>query len=144
MSTTDEDNLWEAALSENPDAGYAQTIIGILKDELFMPELPDLEEEEAYESILPAVEYTSGSILEVSPNPANEMIRVTIPVENSPSLSKKLVIKELISGQLIFRKDVSNTKDVEISTINLHTGLYIVYLVTESGLLSQQIIIIHR
>ncbi len=76
--------------------------------------------------------------LQVSPNPANEILQINFGNKTSSSVELRN-----IQGQLVYQTTASNKKELSISTKNLIEGIYILNVVNGNTRISRKIVIAH-
>jgi len=76
LDSTREAILLGIAMSKSPEAGYAQSILGLLTGQMFMPTVPDLGgERNSHHSMLALI----PEALQLSPNPVSDILQVRVP-----------------------------------------------------------------
>ncbi|MCC7465483.1 MAG: hypothetical protein IT261_04405, partial [Saprospiraceae bacterium] len=92
LSPAQEETLLGIANSSSLEAGYAQTMLGILTGRVFMPKLPALMEERSNNS--QTLQLSKVGVLLVSPNPANDVINIQLPKAIDRSANRILELRD--------------------------------------------------
>lgn len=137
LSFAQKTTLLSIATASSPEAGYAQTLLGILTDTVFMPRLPDFGGERSIEQ----TEIATVKVLEVSPNPVGDLLRVRFP---SSELARTLELRSLGTGALVQSVNATDTEATTLSVQHLPSGVYLVVLRTRDGVIDQQKIIVQH
>lgn len=123
--------LFDIAYSYSAQAGYAQTLLGILYDASFEPNYPEVPEEREDAGWNNSVTRPANDkLLAVYPNPTSDVL--TINVRATAVSEKSRIFISSIYGKLIGDYSV----DMPVMTINvayLIPGFYSVAIVTENG-----------
>ncbi len=123
LSTAQETTLDNIVASRTPSAGYAKSLLTILNDDIFDPELPDLLEERSVESI---VSGETHQVFSIKPNPASGFVNISIP-KHAEAAGGILRITNL-NGRVIKELSVETGQEVTVSIADWKDGLYIASL----------------
>jgi hypothetical protein len=137
LSNAQKATLLNIATASSPEAGYAQTLLGILTDTVFMPRLPDFGGERGIENTEPAVR----RVLEVSPNPVGDLLQVRFPL----SLAEQTIeLRSLTTGTLVQSVNATNLESIALPVQHLPSGAYLIVLRTQDKIVEQQKIIVQH
>ena len=135
LSSTQEATLLGIAESSSQEAGYAQSILGILTGQVFMPKLPDLGGER---SSSPSGQPALIGALQVSPNPVSDVLEVQVPKQVDRAVSQILELRDMATGILVQRIRVPDGNNVSISVQALPSGLYLLSLQEQGIVIARQ------
>jgi len=140
LSQGQEAILLGIATSPNPEAGYAQSLLGILKGQIFMPNLPDLGgERESRQTEKPDLLET----MQVSPNPVSDVLQVKIP-RWSRETNRSLELREMATGRMVERVPILDGGDIAIPVEALPTGLYLLILQEKGVAIDRQKVVVQH
>jgi len=137
LSSIQETALLAVAEAPSPEAGYAQTLLGILKGTTFMPRLPDLGGERSAapnKTVVP-----SG--LEISPNPVNDLLQVRF---RPATVQQVLELRGLTTGILVQSVDVSGQESITLPVQQLPSGLYLLVLREQGAVVGHQKVVVQH
>lgn len=137
LSEAQETTLLAIAEAPTPEAGYAQTLLGLLTGRVFMPRLPDLDTERSAE---PNQAFVSSS-LEISPNPVSDLLRVRL---QPSALQQTLELRALATGALVQSVDVSGQESLTLTVQHLPSGLYVLVLREQGGVVAHQKVVVQH
>jgi len=136
LNSTQEATLLGIAESSSQEAGYAQSILGILTGQVFMPKLPDLGGDR---SSTPYSEQPALiGALQVSPNPVSDVLQVQIPKSVDKTASQVLELRDMATGILVQRIRVPDGNNVSISVQSFPSGLYLLSLQEQGIVIARQ------
>jgi len=80
-----------------------------------------------------------ATLLEVAPNPVNDVLQVTI-TRNAIELpiSQTIELRELATGRLVYSADITDQNRWSIPVHHLPAGVYVVRLIDEQSGITQQ------
>jgi len=132
LSGTEKDDLLDIAMAESPDAGYAQALLSLLIDTMFMPTLPDIGEE-SFIALPPQLPVADISVnLQIYPNPTDDILNIQIPIASDITAHREILLHEMITGRLVKSIDVSNLSIVTFTLDDFISGVYMATL-NENG-----------
>jgi hypothetical protein len=137
LSEAQETALLSVAEAHSPEAGYAQTLLGILTGRTFMPKLPDLDTERSAEP----VKAVASSGLEISPNPVNDLLRVRL---QPSAIQQTLELRALATGALVQSVDVSGQESLTLPVRHLPSGLYLLVLREQGAVVVHQKVVVQH
>lgn len=137
LSEAQETALLAVAEAPSPEAGYAQTLLGILTGRTFMPRLPDLDTERSAEPD----KAVASSGLEVSPNPVGDLLRVRL---QPSAIQQTLELRALATGALVQSVDVSGQESLTLPVRHLPSGLYLLVLREQGAVVAHQKVIVQH
>lgn len=137
LSSTQEASLLAVAEAASPEAGYAQTLLGILTGRVFMPKLPDLGTERSVEQ--GSTLATTG--LETSPNPVSDLLLVRVP---RATVSQTLELWSPATGTLAQRAETTGREAISLPVRHLPAGLYLLVLREQGAVVNHRKVIIQH
>ena len=142
LSSAQATTLQNIANAPNPEAGYAQTLLGMLTGQVFMPTLPVLENKERSTETTNTL---SVNGLQVSPNPVSDLLQVQISYITDHDSRLTLELRELTTGRQVYSAKVNDQDTLLIPVVQLPAGMYLVQLRSQqSGVTSQQKVIVQH
>jgi hypothetical protein len=135
LNSSQEAVLTSIAESSSPEAGYAQTLLGILKGITFMPTVPDLDPQRNGQ--VPVKPNLSGA-LQVSPNPVGYNLQVGLPEAAENSTDRVLELCDMATGRLIQSIHVGYENSITISVASFPSGFYVLSLKDQGAVLARQ------
>lgn len=138
LSAAQEAVLQQIASDASPEAGYAQSLLGILKGQVFMPGKPELGEERSAQTAKTALES-----LEIAPNPVSEQLTVRMAAAPE-TLERTLELRELSGGGLVKQFEVSEARERSIFVQNLPAGVYVLCLLEQGAVIARKKVIIQH
>ena len=136
LSASQEESLLGIATSSSQEAGYAQTVLGILTGRVFMPKVPVLNGERSSNPI-PSPQSKAGVLL-VSPNPANDVLNIQLPRLIDRSANRVLELMDITTGILVQQIAVPDESSVSISVQTLPAGIYVLTLREQGVVITYQ------
>jgi len=130
LSAADDTLLNQIALKPTPAAGYAQALLGLLKEQVFMPAPLDLgekeeKEEEERSNKSSRVEPIAKEFV-VTPNPAGHIIQLQLPPSTATDL--RVVCFDLVTGRLAHTISLQSGGTTTIPVENWQEGMYLFVL----------------
>lgn len=139
LSNEQKSTLLTIASASTPEAGYAQTLLGILADTVFMPRLPNFGIAER-NSVTDYIT-VSPRVLEVSPNPVSDLLLVR---PTQATRSQIIELRALTTNTLVQSIDVTGLESLTLSVQNLPSGIYLVVLRTQGEVVDRRKIIVQH
>lgn len=140
LSQVQEAILLDMATSPSPEAGYAQSLLGILKGQIFMPKLPDLGgDREGFQTERPSLLET----MQLSPNPVSDVLQVQVPHWDGKK-SRVLEMRELSTGRLVKGIPMLDGGDIAIPVEALPSGLYLLILQEKGIAIDRQKVVVQH
>jgi len=136
LSSAQEATLLSIAEAPSPEAGYAQSLLGILTGQTFMPKVPDLGGERNAPSL--SVQTTLPDLLQVSPNPVSNLLEVRIKQPVSKSSAQTLDLHDLVTGILMRSIQIAEESTLFISVEDLSEGIYLLTLRGQGGTIARK------
>jgi hypothetical protein len=141
LNTTQLTTLQGIAESPSPEAGYAQSMLGILTGQIFMPRVPDLGgERNAPHSTRADI----ADVLSISPNPVSDILQVQVPQPFGKSGRKTLELRDLSTGILIRNIQAPDGGDISISVETLPSGIYLLTLKEQSVTIARKKVVVQH
>lgn len=137
LSGPQQATLLAVAEAPSPEAGYAQTLLGILTGQVFTPKLPDLGGERS--AGLSKTVVSSG--LEISPNPVNDLLQVRI---QPATVQQTLELRALTTGNLVHSVDVSGEESFTLPVRHLPSGIYLLVLREQGAVVGHQKVVVQH
>jgi len=140
LNDLQEVTLLSIAESSSPEAGYAQTLLGILTGSVFMPRLPDLGGERSAESEKKSNPYG----LLVSPNPVSNLLQVQAPHRTGRAMQQTLDLRVLATGELVYSANIMGQDIILVPVQHLPQGLYLLTLREQGAIVDRQKVIVQH
>lgn len=128
------------AEAPSPEAGYAQSLLGLLTGRVFAPELPDVVTERQQETTTSV----SESWLEIAPNPADEQLRVSLLKVPHQQERLMLELRDLGTGRLVHSMNMSEGNVGFLTVKQLPPGLYILTLRNDHTILEVKKVLVQH
>jgi len=141
LSSVQEAMLQNIAELPTVEAGYAQSLLGLLKGQMFMPRVPDLGGER---NNLTSIRLGAQEVLQVSPNPVSHLLQVQVSAPLDQSISRTLELRALATGNLVRSVRVQDGSAIFISVQDLPSGLYLLILQDQGVVIERKKIAIQR
>ncbi len=141
LNNTQEATLLAVAESSSQEAGYAQSILGILTGQVFMPKLPNLGGER---NAPPTKQPSLFGSLQLSPNPVSDVLYVQVPQGIVMAGSQVLELRDMATGIMVQRISVLDRNSIAISVQALPSGLYLLSLQDQDKVIARQKIAIQH
>ncbi|MBN8677231.1 MAG: hypothetical protein J0M29_03345 [Chitinophagales bacterium] len=142
LNAAQEETLLGIANSSSQEAGYAQSILGILTGRTFMPRLPNLTGERSDAPL--AAQPSKMGVLQVAPNPANETILVQLPKQVQIGAERVLELRDIATGILVQQVQAPDDSNVSLSVQTTPSGIYILSLLEKGVVVARQKITIQH
>jgi hypothetical protein len=142
LNPAQEETLLGIANSSSLEAGYAQTVLGILTGRVFMPKLPVLIEERS--SNPQTSQPGKVGVLLASPNPANDVLNIQLPKAIDRSANRILELRDIATGALIQQVAAPDDSSVSLLVQNVPAGIYVLILREHGVVIARQKITIQH
>ncbi|MBN8679301.1 MAG: hypothetical protein J0M29_13825 [Chitinophagales bacterium] len=142
LNAAQEETLLGIANSSSQEAGYAQSILGILTGRTFMPRLPNLTGERSDTPL--AAQSSKMGVLQVAPNPANETILVQLPKQVHLGAERVLELRDIATGILVQQVQAPDDSNVSLSVQTTPSGIYVLSLLEKGVVVARQKITIQH
>lgn len=136
LSAADSVLLNGIARKATPASGYAQTLLGLLKGQVFLPEplnfgKGDEKEEKEEERSGSLTQQFPAADFRVTPNPAHLLLQISLPAADGNS-NVKVTCYDLVSGRLIHTLSLPSGGATSLNIENWHEGVYL-FVMEENG-----------
>lgn len=143
LSATDSILLNGIAQKSSPVAGYAQTLLGLLKEQVFMPAPLDLGGRER-NTPQQREEALAGRTFTIAPNPAHQSLQIQLPVATEVDTDVQLICFDLVTGRLVHTVSMLSGGSVNLSVENWHEGVYLFALQQNGKIIDRKRILIQH
>jgi hypothetical protein len=132
--------LQKIAVAPSQESGYAQSLLGILTGQVFMPNLPNLIGSERNNFL----DRTKESLTFLtSPNPVNDILKITFPEQLNKGKIGFIELKNL-TGHMITSILLKEDNEVFIPVEKFPSGIYVIILKVNETVISHQKIVIQH
>jgi len=139
LSTTQENTLLEIAGEKTQASAYAKSLLMVLTDTIFNPDIPEELQERSRENNPPSQNMVA---LTVQPNPASGFVTIGIPVFDDNGASRLKITDEM--GRIIRDIPVSAGESIGLETNDWKAGIYFVTLLQSDGRLQTTKLILNH
>lgn len=132
--------LTEIAEAPSAEAGYAQSLLGLLTGRVFTPELPDVVTERQQQTTTSV----SETWFEIAPNPVDELLRVSLVKTHHKPEMLVLELRNLGTGRLVHSMTMPENNVSFLPVNQLPEGLYILTLRYDNSILEVKKVIVQH
>ncbi len=147
LSAADSVLLNNIAREAGQSSGYAQTLLGLLKGQVFMAAPLEFEKEEKERSapLQPQQQLSSGDEhFSIAPNPAHHAVQIQIPQASVAAAEMQVNCFDLVTGSLVHTLQVPSGGSATLPVENWREGMYVFVLYQDGKATARQRVVIQH